>query len=200
MQIPNYAFLLCVTITLLCGCGSTTQPAQGTFTKADSLTDHYLSLQDSVHQLWNIMTNEENQKIEALHHLLHELSVSNPADMQNLSSLQERLNQLIRMRYTQKTMHNPDVVTEYDLASQVLTDDLMATALAKKEYYYNKTLQKLVNTIEEAQTRAGACRMQYDTIVSIYNNFIEKNEGSLRQTDESLSLEKKARFRVISNH
>jgi hypothetical protein len=182
-----------------CGTTSTTSPVGEHFTKADSLTEHYLSLQDSVHQIWNIMINDDNERINSMHNILHEMMVSHPDDLETFQSLEERLDQLMRMRYTQKSMSNTDVVSEYDFASTSLISEVLANTQNKKEFSYNKTLQKLVENIQQADARIQYYRFEYDSVVQAYNHFIEANKDYLLQTDETLSLEKKPLFQMVSD-
>jgi hypothetical protein len=190
-------FGLCGLSLINCGTPAT-PPVAADFTKADSLTEYYLSLHDSVLVKWNIMINDDNEKINSLHHLVHELIVSHPENVEQLKSLEERLDQLMRMRYTQKTMSNADVVNEYDYASSSLVSVIISNTETQKEYSYNKTLQKLVEDVRGADKRIGHHRLEYDSVVRAYNKFIEENKDYLLQTDETLSLEKKPLFRVVS--
>src|SRR5688500_4445662 len=101
-------------------CSEHKRPDETHFTKADSLTDTYLELKDSMLETWNSMINVDNQKLKAMDNLLHELTVSNPSKKEELQGYQERLDQLIHSRYTQKTMENSHVIEEYDFASNSL--------------------------------------------------------------------------------
>jgi hypothetical protein len=144
------------------------------------------------------MINDDNQKLDAMHHLIHELSVSQPEKAEELKSLEERLSQLMRIRYTQKSLSNADVVNEYDVASRQLTDELLAGVEAMKEFSYNKTLQALVRDIRAAESRIHRHRIEYDSVVKGYNHFIELHREDLRQTDETLVLEKKPVFKAVA--
>jgi uncharacterized membrane protein YheB (UPF0754 family) len=183
---------------LLTNCGNPTPPVGADFTRADSLTDHYLSLHDSIHRVWNMMIKDDNQKINAMHHLIHELMVSHPDELESLKALEERLNQLMRARYTQKSMSNSHVVNEYDLAANEIAAQLLGTTTTKTEFSYNKTLQKLVEEIRQADVRINLSRFEYDSIATTYNAFIDQNREYLKETDETLSLEKKPLFRMAS--
>jgi uncharacterized membrane protein YheB (UPF0754 family) len=183
---------------LLTNCGNPTPPVGADFTRADSLTDHYLSLHDSIHRVWNMMIKDDNQKINAMHHLIHELMVSHPDELESLKALEERLNQLMRARYTQKSMSNSHVVNEYDLAANEIAAQLLGTTTTKTEFSYNKTLQKLVEEIRQADVRINLSRFEYDSIATTYNAFIDQNREYLKETDEILSLEKKPLFRMAS--
>jgi uncharacterized membrane protein YheB (UPF0754 family) len=183
---------------MVCCNSSSMAPAEADFTRADSLTEHYLSLHDSVHQVWNIMINDDNQKINAMRNLLHELMLTHPDEMPTFKSLEERLDQLMRTRYTQKSMSNMDVVNEYDFASNSIISELLATARVQNEFSYNKTLQQLVADILDADARIEVYRLEYDSIVKDYNSFVEINRDYLLQTDETLTLETKPLFKIVS--
>ena len=70
------AFLVSLTFLggMLC-CAKKVDIHHTTFTKADSVTDIYLSLHDSVLRPWNMMIHDDNQKLKAMRNLLHELQV-----------------------------------------------------------------------------------------------------------------------------
>jgi len=185
---------------LLLGCGKkqANQPDTTTFTRADSLTEHYLSLQDSMLRAWNIMIHDDNQKIKDMHNLLHELMVSNPSQRETVASFEERLHQLPRMRYTQKSLANTDVVEEYDFASNSIITELITLAESQTEFAYNTTIQKLVDEIRAADQRVNNYRTDYDSVVILYNRFISKNRSELKDIVQSNTLETKPMFQMVS--
>jgi hypothetical protein len=172
--------------------------AETAFTKADSVTDLYLAFQDNILQSWNVMINDDNQKIKAMHNLLHELMISNPEEREQFSTYEQRLDHLMRTRYTQKSMTNADVIAEYDFATYSLIRELVGTAEEKKEYTYNPTLQNLVNDIRVSYERTFIYRIAYDSIVITYNRFLEKNKDHLLEIDHEWVLETKPLFQVAS--
>lgn len=180
-----------------CGEKKTDGP-ETTFTRVDSLTDNYLALQDSMLQSWNMMINDDNQKLSAMHNLLHELIVSTPDKSEQLKEYEERLNQLSHLRYTQKSMGNADVVEEYDFASTSLITELISMAETKAEFTYNTTLQKLVDDIRTADQRVNNYRAEYDLIAARYNAFLEKNRADLKEISHGDSLELKPLFQMVS--
>src|SRR5690349_16384602 len=92
--------ILLSTCCLLWNCGDKSNTGQDTtFTRQDSLTERYLGLQDSLLKAWNMMIHDDNQKIKTMHNLLHELTVSNPAQSEEIVAFEERLAQLERSRY-----------------------------------------------------------------------------------------------------
>ena len=101
----------------LLNCGEKKEPVQQTaFTKSDSLTETYLALQDSMLFMWNMMVDDDNQKIKAMHALVHELMITGKNDTEALVSIEQRLEQLSSLRFTQETLANTDRVEEYDFA------------------------------------------------------------------------------------
>lgn len=184
-------------ICLNCGSNHNTVH-ETTFTREDSITDRYLVLQDSLLLAWNLMMNDDNQKIKTMHHLLHELIVSGAEQNEELATYEERLNQLSRLRYTPKTMANLDVIEEYDFASNALVTEIIALAESRKEFNYNPTLQKLTDEIRMADQRMINYRVEYDAIVAVYNAFIEENSQTLMHIDKKNGLEKKPMFQMVS--
>jgi hypothetical protein len=181
-------------------CGTREKPDETVqFTRVDTLTERFLAYQDSIVGTWNIMINDDNQKIKAMHNLLHELSISHPEERERLKEYEERVNQLVRMRYTQKSMANADVIEEYDFASNSLVSELISLAEAQREFAYNTTLQKLVDQIREAEQRVYTYRAEYDSIVMLYNRFVERNERFLREIDLTSKPEKKPLFQMVSD-
>lgn len=181
---------------LLLNCGKNTNTNPTTFTKADSLTDLYLSLQDSMLQSWNVMINDDNQKIEAMHNLLHELMITTPEQNDQLNAFEEQLDQLIQLRYTQKSLSDEDLIEEYDFASNLMVTELISLAEAKKEFAYNPTLQKLVEDIRISDQRVTNYRQDYDAITMKYNTFLETNKNYLQEINLTDSMETKALFQM----
>lgn len=179
-------------------CSEHKRPDETHFTKADSLTDTYLELKDSMLETWNSMINDDNQKLKAMDNLLHELIVSNPSKKEELQAFQERLDQLVHSRYTQKTMENSHIIEEYDFASNSLVTELITLAESQPQFAYNSTLQKLVETIRTADQRIENYRAEYDRIASDYNAFLDHNKEFLHEIDEDTSS-KKALFQTVSD-
>lgn len=181
---------------IISSCDRKPESSSGVFTKADSLADVYLKMHDTLHLHWNIMINDDNEKIKAMNHLLHELMVTgNEEDLYR--SYQERLRQLSKIRFTQKSMSKAHVVEEYDVASNALILDLIGTAEARREFSYNTTLQKLVDNILLADQRIIRFRTEYDSLVHEYNQFVSQHKEDL--TEASLTLEPKPLFQITSS-
>ena len=162
--------------------------------------DTYLSLQDSIYKVWTVMINDDNQKITAMHNLLHELKLTNAEEQETIRSFEERLSKLTQLRYTQKSLSEADVVSEYDFASNSMVTELTSLAESRAEFSYNTTLQKLVNDILAADQRVENYRAQYDQIAGRFNEFLDKNKTVLIDSGEDKTAEKKALFQTTPDN
>jgi hypothetical protein len=190
--------LLSCSVLAICSCEDRQRAETTHFTRVDSLTETYLNLKDSMLETWNTMINDDNQKIKAMHNLIHELKVSNPSERETYKNYEERLNQLVHSRYTQKSMENAHVIEEYDFASNSLVTELISLAESQTQFAYNTTLQKLVETIRTADQRVDNYRQEYDRIASAYNRFLDENKMLLKEIDEDAFLEKKPLFQMVA--
>ncbi len=184
---------------LLGACSGKTTENDPAYTRIDSLTDTYLLLKDSMLNTWNRMVYDDNQRIKAMKSIIHELRVTREGNDEELQSLDYRIEQLLRIRYTQKTMINPDVVEEYDFASNSLVAEIIALAESIPSYGYNTTLQQLVERVRLAEQRIETHRINYDAAAQAYNQFIEANKPLLKEIDESARPEKKPLFYSVSD-
>ncbi len=164
------------------------------YTHADSVTEIFLMLQDSLHDTWSMMVSDDNEKIKAMKSLVHELKIGTQFTPEKLASLEERIDQLAKIRYTPKTMSNVDVVEEYDFASNSLITELISMAESLSSFSYNTTIQKLVEQIRSADLRVENYRADYDSIASAYNRFIEKHASSIKEVTENDTIVQKALF------
>jgi hypothetical protein len=177
-------------LVFLCGmmcCAKRGDIYHTTFTKADSLTDTYLSLQDSVLRSWNMMIHDDNQKIKAMRNLLHELQVTTSVD--TLSIYEEKIDQLVELRYDEKSMSDHSLIEQYDKVSRHLTKELISTAESRTEFNYNPTLQKLVQEIRVAEQRITLFKSEYDVITKKFNTFLRTNKSYLSEVGAQDSLE-----------
>ena len=168
-----------------------------TFTKADSVTDSYLSLQDSVLRSCNIMIYDDNQKIKALRYLLHELEVTSSKD--SIGLYEEKLDRLKEMRYDEESMADQTVIEQYDRASRKITSELTSIAKARSEFQYNTTLQKLVQEIHIVDQRMVLLRSDYNAITKKFNTFLQANKVYLSDVAQKDSLEPRPLFRSTSS-
>jgi len=187
-----------IIILVATSCAKEKKESTTHFTKADSLTERYLSLQDSIHHVWNTMIRDDNEKIKTMGSLLHELEVCGQFDPETITSLKQRLEQLSRIRYTPKTMSNLDIIDEYDFASSSLVSELVTLAESHRGYSYSKALQNMVESIEQAELRIENYRQEYDGLAIKYNQFLDENKNHLKEIANNETLAKKPLFQMVS--
>jgi hypothetical protein len=144
------------------------------------------------------MIYDDNQKIRAMHNLLHELIITSTDNRDELTSFEEQLAKLGGMRYNQQSLGDEAVVEEYDFASATLVSGLISMAETRPEFAYNTTLQKLVEEIRLADQRVNNYREEYDYIVSEYNGFLERNRPYLDEINVGDTMHQKHLFKMIA--
>jgi hypothetical protein len=196
-QLKNIVFPVILIFSFsLVNCSKKNPIESTSFTPTDSLTDIYLTLQDSMLTTWNTMINDDNQKIKNMKHLLHELQVTRDITPEELASLNSRIDQLLQIRYSAKTMWNNDVISEYDFASESLVNELITKAESINSFAYNTTLQALVDNIRASDLRVENYRMEYDAIAIRFNQFVEEHKEQLKEIADTESISKKPLFQV----
>ena len=197
-RISGFAVALSAGLLLSCG-RSTTSNEKTAFTHIDSLTETYLILQDTLLNSWNKLVNDENEKIEALNAALsHLTSIVEPRDL--VSSLDLQLLQLRQIRITQKTLYNPDVVDEFDFASNSLISEIISLAEANPTLKENREFQSIIEKIKISEGRVTIYRSDYDSIAQEFNSFLESNKLVLKDIDQNCSLEKRPLFILSSKN
>jgi len=143
------------------------------------------------------MMNDENEKLGNVGLLLQELKAI--SDQDRIESLEERLDQLNRIRFTQKTMVNQHVVEEYDFASNSLISEVISIAENDPAFAQNTRLQQLTDWVKSADQRVPIYREEYDAVVDSFNQFLEKAKPYLPEIDEKNTGEKKVLFTSDEN-
>jgi len=153
------------------------------FSKADSLTDAYLVLSDSVLQSWNRIVGNEMDKSRALGEIINDLDAASLLTDEIRESLQIRMEQLEKIRFTQESIGDPQTVQDYDVAFQAIVDDLgrLTKDDANSMFKYLKE-NSLLN------------RVSYDSLANAFNDFVQKNRGMLKEINTNSELETKPLF------
>lgn len=190
--------IVVATFFAVSSCETREQP-KTKFSKADSVMEAYLALQDSMLASWNAMMSDDNRKLNAMRSLVHELSGSNPEKTEDLRGLETRLDGLPAMRYNQHNLSDSEIVSEYDFSSNALVSELISLAESQREFASNNRLQQLVDRIRAADQRVNRYRESYDQIAARFNGFIEENSRFLKEVDNGdSSLRKKPLFQMAA--
>ena len=150
------------------------------FTKADSLTERYLDLQDSMLYAWNTMLNDEKQKFRAMHDLLHELITSNQFNQEELVALDQQLEELSNITLAPGEIDKTAFIEEYDFATNHIIKEL-TSLLSDPTFSQSDRLQKMANEIMLIDQRVEVNRSNYDAIVREYNTFIQTNRSIIKE-------------------
>jgi hypothetical protein len=199
-SIKKYStFGLLVGSFALLSCGrSATSNEKTSFTRIDSLTETYLTLQDTLLHSWNILIKDEQEKMNSVNAALDHLKKLTLPDPSQLASLSTRFEQLKQLHLTQKTLSNQYVIEEYDFATNSLISEILSITESNPALLQNKDLINLVDKIKVADQLTSTYRLGYDSIVFQFNTFLEKNKSLLQGIDNG-SLEKRPMFSVATN-
>lgn len=189
-------------VTLMIMLGSCTrnrtERVETTFTAADSLTDRFLQLQDSMLYAWNLLVNDDTKKIRAMHALLHQLMTGGHHDQGELIALEQRLNKLSVLSITQESINDATLVEEYDFTTSSLVTELVSLARSHQSFTDDSKLNEMVQDIILIDQRVGANRRYYDAITEDYNRFLEKNAHLATKIGLDAPLAKKPLFEMVS--
>lgn len=170
------------------------------YTHIDSLTDTYLNLQDSLLIAWNVMAKDENEKLRSIHEVLQAMSSSDLFNKNLVASLEQRLEQVKRIRFNQKTIANPHVVEEYDFASNSLISEIVSLAESNLTFIQKKELQSLIDAIKEADQRVNYFRSDYDFIAQKFNLFLDDHQSHIKEIDQNAINGKRPLFQMASDN
>jgi hypothetical protein len=192
--------LVCLMISWVSCTKRTTVHEGQHYTQIDSLTETYLNLQDSLLITWNVMVKDENEKLRSMQELLHIMAGSGLFSKSQVEPLEQRLEQVERIRFNQKTMSNPHVVEEYDFASNSLISEILSLAESNPTFIQKRELQSLIDYIKEADQRVEVYRSDYDLIAQKFNLFLDTYESKLREIDQQATKDKRPLFQMASDN
>ena len=195
-----WSTIICAAVVASSCTNRTSVPDHNNYTHIDSLTDTYLNLQDSLLITWNLMVKDENEKLKSMHELLQTMTSSEFFDKSQIVSIQQRLEQVERIRFNQKTMSNPHVVEEYDFASNSLIAEIVSLAESNSTFIQKKGLQSLIDYINVADQRVNYYRSDYDSIAKKFNLFLDAHEINMKDIDQNATHEKRPLFQMASDN
>jgi hypothetical protein len=175
---------LAVLAAIACACSTSSSIHEHTrFSKADSLTDAYLVLSDSLLQSWNRIVSNEIDKTRALQEIIQDLDNASLLTDELRESFQVRMDELEKARFTQESIVNPQMVEEYDIAFKSIVDDL-----AKISHSDDKSVFKYLQDLSVSN------RLSYDSLARSFNEFVQKNKTMLKDVSTNNELEAKPLF------
>jgi hypothetical protein len=163
------------------------------FSRADSLTEVYLVLQDSLLQSWNRIMRTELDRSAALNSIIDNMQRTTLINDEEWKAYRSTLEQLERIRFTQKSMNDPHVIEEYDKACSELVRQLTVLSIASAQ------MQTAADELASFNESNVYYRRYYDSLAYEFNTFIQVNSVDL-SLDSNLQLEKKPMFWSVSSH
>jgi hypothetical protein len=187
-------FLGLVIIMAGASCSSSSTLHERThFSRADSLTEVYLVLQDSLLQSWNRIMRTELDRSAALNSIIDNMQRTTLINDEEWKAYRSTLEQLERIRFTQRSMNDPHVIEEYDKACSELVRQLTVLSIASAQ------MQKAADQLASFNESNVYYRRYYDSLAYEFNTFIQVNSVDL-SLDSNLQLEKKPMFWSVSSH
>jgi len=200
----NYKSLFFSILALISVISCTNHPENKTtetnFSQIDSLRGTFLTIEDSLWHTWNVMINDDNEKIKSLKRLVEEVMYAGGVDSSITAGLLEEVKLLKSRRYTFKTMADSDLIDQYDSISSSLMDDIIVLAVDHEEFERNIVMNEMVSEINESQGKVLYYRIDYDGIAKIYNQFIEENKSSMNDIDGKHVRKKLPLFELPQNN
>lgn len=179
---------LAIVAIFACACGSSNTVHEHTrFSRADSLTDAYLVLSDSVLQSWNRIVGNEMDKYRTLEELIADLDNAQLLTAELKESFEVRIDQLEKIRFTQQSIDDQQIVEDYDLAFQSIVDDIAALAKSPGAPDANAMFKYL-------RENSVVNRQQYDRLARTFNEFLQKNKEALKDIETGQELDEKPLF------
>jgi hypothetical protein len=183
VKITGISIFLAVIAVFIISCKKQEGASHTSFTRMDSLTEVYLTLQDSMWSTWNLMTKDENEKLESVKFLLQEMKESKGFNKSQVESLVQQEEQLERIRFTQKTMEDAHVVEEYDFASNALITEVISLVESHPDFVNTPKWVRLADAIKSADQRISTYREEYDSVANRYNHLLDEIGPSLAEID-----------------
>lgn len=171
-----------------CACSTSNSIHEHTrFSKADSLTDAYLVLSDSVLQSWNRIVGNEMDKYRTLEELIIDLDNAQLLTEEVKESFAVRIEQLEKIRFTQESIEDRQIVEDYDLALQAIIDDVSKISNTPG----GPDVEAMFKYLQENST---ANRSLYDSLAATFNEFVQKNKAALKDIETEQELDEKPLF------
>lgn len=196
VNIPS-AFIGIIALVILASC-STSKDQRAAGGKADSLMLEYLALQDSVAQHWNVMIEDDDEKLFYLKRLLLEVSYTNNYDKAHYDALVASVDSLKNMRYDQTTMSDSNLIDAYDSVTWVVINRVTQFAVNHPNYQDNPLMEELIGDIQAKNNFVLMHRIHYDNWVKALNEFKRKHRKTILRQSPDADLENMPLFQLPS--
>ena len=159
------------------------------------LTQQYDSLYQAVTERWQVMIDDDNEKLFYMKRLLDEVSYTGNYDQANYDSLVLAVEMLKNSRYDSVSMADSDLIDAYDASSSALTSQVIVLAQDHPEFSHYPLMEELIYDISDANDRVLLHRIRFDQAARGYNEFVEQQAQRL---DKSITQKRPSTFPVFS--
>ncbi len=161
----------------------------------DSLNQSFHGLNDSLNARWEVIAAEEDQKLADMRRLLQEISYTPRYNKTRLQNLQEKLEQVYKMRFQPQSMTS-EQIDRYDSASTAVKNEILQFAAEHPDVEQYPLIGQLADSIEASDQRVLFHRVRYDNFAKDYNHFLEGNREFVRKVDTTGLHKKRTLFQL----
>lgn len=179
-----FAFIL---VLLFCSCGNKTTKTKTSVADIDSVKMVLVQLEDSTSKTWQVMIEEDDQKIAYLKRLIDEVAFTRIYDKAVYDSLSAGIESLKAIRYNQSSMSESDKIDDYDKATAEIVNKVIVFAQGHPNFEDYPLMEELINDILETDNRVIYRRVDYDIIATEYNKFIDSHKDIIRKSGNTAS-------------
>lgn len=166
----------------------------------DSLRSVYYGLNDSLKHAWNIMMEDDSEKINNLHLLLDEIQKLETRGTDTLDSLNQMVSMLEEMRYDSVSVRSSALIDKYDSANTAVSNAVLDYVENIPEAEYNPVVNVLVDQVMSANNSILLYRIRYDRFSEDFNIFLEKYKNVMSNIDSSGGpVYKRPMFRLVND-
>lgn len=193
------AWLLIGTGMLLsAACTSTDhERREESFSKADTITDQLLVLQDSLHHRWLRVSMHEQLHNVHLQELFDKTRMFLHLPEPDQKSIEDQISQLHQLQLNPRNITNPDVIHEHDLARHALTTDIFHLIESHQLHRKDSAIAQLAYTIQGFQERTWQIRMRYDSLALHHNQFLMQHLPVLLSGDPEADHKPRPLFQAV---
>ena len=153
----------------------------------DSLSIQYNYLLDSVDNSWNVMIEDDDEKIMFMKRLLKEIEYTQNYDRQVQDRMNVMVDSLKLIRYDRSTVAESNRIDQYDYKTQDVVVDVINYASKHPQFEQYPLMQELIQDIRQKDSDVLMLRVDYDHSARAYNNFIKENKRYMNEVDSAFA-------------
>ena len=182
----------------LSNCKRTSKPSGSEQKEIDALVNALMVLEDSVDSAWEVMINDDDEKIQFMKRLLLEVSYTNIYNKDRFEELNQMIEDLQGLRYDRNTMSNSDLIDQYDSATFEVTGHIFEFVTDHPSYDQFPLMEELISDINDKNGMILIYRVHYDGFAIERNKVVQDNNDGLSQRLSESDLQLLPLFQLAS--